>query len=289
MLLTRRNFLIAAGAMSAVPSRAAMSHPIAARLSRELEVVTDCASKAAIEGTLARLGKLPLPSVGNLVVVNVAGRFLAAYRDGEPELESRVVVGREGWQTPDLVTSVASVTLNPTWTVPETILRAEGWRSEISSDPDWAERNGFDVIVGGRRLAPGRVEAVELAKLTLVQRPGPDNALGRMKIAMRNAGSIYLHDTNEAGGFDEPDRAGSHGRIRVERALDLAAWVLHAATDEVAELVAAGATAVRTAPTPVSVVIGYFTAWPDSSDRVVFYPDIYRRDGSRCQKENVGP
>ena len=287
MLLSRRHFIAsAAAALSSVPARAALGHPIAERLSRELAVVGDCDSRAAIEGTLTRLGRLPLPSSGRLVVVNVAGRFLAAYRDGEPELESRVVVGRDGWHTPDLATSVASVTLNPTWTVPETILRDEGWRGELASDPGWAERNGFDVLLGGRRVAPDRVGTAELLKATLVQRPGADNALGRMKIAMRNAGSIYLHDTNEPGGFGDPGHAGSHGCVRVELALELAAWVLGASGAEVVDLVSGGSTIVRTTPEPVHVVFGYFTAWPDAVGRIAYYPDIYRRDAARCEQED---
>ncbi|MFC6046503.1 L,D-transpeptidase family protein, partial [Methylobacterium hispanicum] len=226
-------------------------HPIAARLARELEKVSDCTSRSAIRGTLARLGKLALPSSGRVLVVNVAGRFLAAYRDGDPELESRVVVGREGWHTPDLVTSVASVTLNPTWTVPESIVRDEGWRTAISSDPTWADRNGFDVVLDGRRIAPDGAVPVQLAKATLVQRAGADNALGRMKISMRNAGSIYLHDTNAPETFGDPEEPGSHGCVRVELALELAAWVLDARNGEVPDLVATGATVVRTAVAPV--------------------------------------
>ena len=269
-------------------ARSDATHPIAARLARELETATDCTSRAAIEGTLARLGRLALPSSGRLLVVNVAGRFLAAYRDGLPEMESRVVVGREGWQTPDLVTSVASVTLNPTWTVPESIVREEGWRTDIASDPAWADRNGFDLVLDGRRIAPDDIAPSQLAKATLVQRPGSDNALGRMKIAMRNAGSIYLHDTNAPESFGDPEAAGSHGCVRVELALELAAWVLGARTDEISELVSEGATAVRRAVAPVAVVFGYFTAWPDAGGRIVIYPDDYGRDHSRCELEVAG-
>lgn len=291
MTPSRRSFLAIAAAATVFPGRAFAgdAHPIAARLSRELEIATSCGERASIQGTLARLGRLALPSSGRLVVVNIAGRFLAAYRDGEPELESRVVVGREGWRTPDLATSVEAVTLNPTWTVPETILRDEGWRREIASDPDWADRNGFDVVVGGRRVSPGRVGSSDLSRATLVQRPGADNALGRVKIGMRNAGSIYLHSTNAVEGYDDPDRADSHGCVRVEQAVELAAWILGVAPDGLAAELETEARSVKRAFEPVAVVFGYFTAWPDASDKVVFYPDIYNRDGTRCGREDPTP
>lgn len=289
MKFTRRSFLGVMGAAVVRPGTAAAedSHPIAARLARELDGPVDCAERAAIAGTLSRLKRLALPSSGRLIVVNIAGRFLAAYGDGEPELESRVVVGRDGWRTPDLSTTVDAVTLNPTWTVPETILKDEGWRSEIAADPEWAVRNGFDVVIGGRRVQPDRLARGELSRATLVQRPGADNALGRVKISMRNAGSIYLHSTNAVEGYDDPERMDSHGCVRVEQAVELAAWILDASPEALRSEIEADVRAVRRGPRPVAVVFGYFTAWPDASGKVVFYPDVYRRDAGRCDEEDT--
>lgn len=289
MKFTRRSFLgvMAAAAVRPDPATAEDVHPIAARLARELDGPVDCAERAAIVGTLSRLKQLALPSSGRLIVVNIAGRFLAAYGDGEPELESRVVVGRDGWRTPDLSTTVDAVTLNPTWTVPETILRDEGWRSEIAADPEWAVRNGFDVVIGGRRVPPDRLARGELSRATLVQRPGADNALGRVKISMRNAGSIYLHSTNAVEGYDDPERTDSHGCVRVEQAVELAAWILDASPEVLRSEIEADVRAVRRGPRPVAVVFGYFTAWPNASDKIVFYPDVYRRDATRCDEEDT--
>ena len=289
MKFTRRSFLgvMAAAAVRPDPATAEDVHPIAARLARELDGPGDWAERAAIVGTLSRLKQLALPSSGRLIVVNIAGRFLAAYGDGEPELESRVVVGRDGWRTPDLSTTVDAVTLNPTWTVPETILRDEGWRSEIAADPEWAVRNGFDVVIGGRRVPPDRLARGELSRATLVQRPGADNALGRVKISMRNAGSIYLHSTNAVEGYDDPERTDSHGCVRVEQAVELAAWILDSWPDALRSEIEADVRAVRRGPRPVAVVVGYFTAWPDAADKIVFYPDVYRRDATRCDEEDT--
>jgi murein L,D-transpeptidase YcbB/YkuD len=107
-----------------------------------------------------------------------------------------------------------------------------------------------------------------------------------VKIAMRNAGSIYLHSTNAVEGFDDADRTDSHGCVRVEQAVELAAWILGVQPDGLASELDADVRAVRHGPEPVAVVFGYFTAWPDAADKVVFYPDVYRRDASRCDQED---
>ena len=58
------------------------------------------------------------------------------------------------------------------------------------------------------------------------QPPGPSNALGKIKFTMYNPQNIYLHDTNNRGLFDARSRFLSHGCIRTEHILDLAAELL---------------------------------------------------------------
>lgn len=234
--------------------------------------------EAALTGTLERLSKMSIPLDGRLVLVNIAARTLAAYDSGEPVMESRVVIGREGWKTPDLSTSVDYVRANPTWTVPESIVKANGWRAKLRSNPVWFSRNGFDVVVGGKTMDP-RDGAADAATATFVQRPGSDNALGRLKVGLVNSGGIYLHDTNDPDAYE---RRGveSHGCIRVESITELAGWMLGKDPSEVQELIESGDQANRKPAFPVRVVVGYFTAWPDAEGKVHFFRDIYHRDPS---------
>lgn len=231
---------------------------------------------AALAGTLERLRKMSIPLDGKLVLVNIAARTLAAYDNGEPVLESRVVIGREGWKTPDLSTSVDYVRANPTWTVPESIVKANGWRAKLRSNPGWFSRNGFNVVVGGKTMEP-QDGAAGAATATFVQRPGSDNALGRLKIGLINSGGIYLHDTNDPDAYD---RRGveSHGCIRVESITELAGWMLGKDKSEVQDFIESGDEANRKPAASVRVVVGYFTAWPDAEGKVHFFRDIYRRD-----------
>lgn len=232
---------------------------------------------AALRGTLARLNEMSIPAEGRLILVNVASRTLAAYEDGNPVLESRVVIGKEGWRTPDLSTSVDYVRVNPTWTVPESIVKANGWRARLASNPSYFAKNGFDVVVRGRAIDPRDVADGDVRTATFVQRPARNNALGRIKIGLVNTGGIYLHDTNDKAAYD---RSGvdSHGCIRVERVRDLAAWILGKDKADVAQWIEADDRANRKPEKPVKVVVGYFTAWPDGEGKVHYYTDIYNRD-----------
>ncbi|MBI5726754.1 MAG: L,D-transpeptidase family protein, partial [Ignavibacteriales bacterium] len=60
-----------------------------------------------------------------------------------------------------------------------------------------------------------------------VQDPGAGNALGKIKFLFSNRFSIYLHDTPTRGPFSQSVRAVSHGCVRVEKPMELAAFLLH--------------------------------------------------------------
>lgn len=85
-----------------------------------------------------------------------------------------------------------------------------------------------------------------------------DTALGQMKLVMPNSYNVYLHDTPNKKLFEQPIRAFSHGCIRVDKALTLAAALLGRPVDVEA---ASGKTA---------------TVAP--SRQVEFHTDIYDRD-----------
>ena len=234
--------------------------------------------EAALRGTLDRLARARPPATGRAVVIDIPSQHLAAYEDGRIKLESRVVVGDPSWRTPDLDTSVTFVRFNPTWTVPESILRARSWRERLSTDPGYFERMRVDVEVGGR-LVSASSAAGEAGRATrFVQRPGPGNALGRVKLGLAAGNAVYLHDTSDPEGFDEDARALSHGCVRVERAMDVAAWALGMDPARADDLLNADDRTERHPATPVRVVTTYFTAWPDDYGRVRYYEDVYRLD-----------
>jgi len=116
----------------------------------------------------------------------------------------------------------------------------------------------------------------------VVQRPGPDNALGQAKFIFPNPHFVFLHDTNHRDHFDDQVRTFSSGCIRIEYPMEFARLVLDdpdwddAAIQGVIE---SGQTKTVYLNEPLPVFILYWTVDPLTEDGVPrFLPDVYDRD-----------
>jgi murein L,D-transpeptidase YcbB/YkuD len=94
--------------------------------------------------------------------------------------------------------------------------------------------------------------------------------------------NVYLHDTPARKLFAKSTRDFSSGCIRIERPLDLAAFLLEQDVDWSVERIKA-ALATQKEQTvrlsiPVPVHIQYWTAWVDVDGVVSFRKDLYARD-----------
>lgn len=220
------------------------------------------------------------------VVVNIAGFRVGYVRDRKLRWDSRVVVGRAARQTPIFRGDMTYIDINPTWTVPPTILR-EDILPKLRKDPGYLRRENISVIArDGSRVDPASVNWSAYKRgvpYTLRQEPGPQNSLGRIKLMFPNSHSVYLHDTPAKALFAQAERSFSSGCIRVEDPLALAEWVLDDPAWNRAALEAAVATN-RTRrvnlKTPVPVLLVYLTATADPSGIARFYRDVYGRDAA---------
>jgi murein L,D-transpeptidase YcbB/YkuD len=77
---------------------------------------------------------------------------------------------------------------------------------------------------------------------SIVQLPGPGNALGQLKLDMPNRYNVYLHDTPMKELFSRDNRRQSHGCVRVQNPRELAALLLQHPLDWVNQAIAAGYT-----------------------------------------------
>ena len=117
------------------------------------------------------------------------------------------------------------------------------------------------------------------------QDPGPDNALGLVKIMFPNPYLVYLHDSPAKSLYDKDARAFSSGCIRVQKPFELAELVLN---DPVQwnqrpfsdVVVASSKTRTVNLAKPVPVLILYWTAQPRPDGQVVFRNDVYGRDAA---------
>ena len=183
----------------------------------------------------------------------------------------RTVVGKPGrTATPQLAETVTAVVFNPTWTVPQSIVKGEGLGVKALSNPGWARANGYKAT----KAADGTI--------TVVQQPGDNNALGRMKIDMPNPHAIYLHDTPSKQYFEADVRAFSHGCIRTERAVELGMTmaILGAKmpTDQAAEISRSGTYTKVDMTRTFPVYITYFTYARSIDGQLKPFADLYGRD-----------
>lgn len=229
---------------------------------------SEAARRAQLRANLERWRWMPRDLGPRHVLVNVPAFSLKLVKDGRTVEERPVIVGKRSTPTPQFATAISGVILNPWWEVPKSIV-AESVGSLVARHPARAAAQGYVV----QRNADGSVR--------YRQKPGPQNALGQMKLFMPNPFSVYLHDTPARSKFDEAERAFSHGCIRVKGAVDFAALLL--ADDpswtraQIDRVLAAGDSTRVTLSRAVPVHVVYFTV-ATRDGALAYYGDPYRRD-----------
>ena len=238
-----------------------------------------------IEVTLERLRQEPRAFGATHIEVNVASQLMTLYEDNQPSLDMRVVVGDIKHQTPNMVTSVAAITVNPAWTVPPSIARKE-ILPKLKRDPQYLAKQNLHIVdaasTGASDTTGSGIDWSKFGKsfpFRLRQQPGPDNALGKLKFNLTDQDAIYMHDTPQRTFFKRSYRALSHGCIRLEQPDALANHLLTAEwRDKLPGLIADGNTRTVMLRRSLPVYLRYLTAWVQSDGSVAFRADIYGAD-----------
>jgi murein L,D-transpeptidase YcbB/YkuD len=243
-------------------------------LTRELRLMR-------IRANLERWRWLPRDLGATRLEVRVPQLEVAFYQaEGVPSTRA-VIVGARATPSPSFAAELRSVTLNPTWTPPSSILINE-LLPRFRRNPGLADREGFDVIgADGAIVAPSAVNwSARPFPYQLRQRAGAANALGHVRFDLPNPFAVYLHDTPNRGLFARTDRALSHGCIRVEDPVGLAEAVIDAPewrSDAIEASIETGETTTITLAQPVGIYVLYLTA-AANGDQIVYFDDLYRRD-----------
>jgi len=249
------------------------THPDYARLRDELAVTpaSEANKRKLIRANMDRWRWLGQDLGRQYLITNVP-EFQLRLTVGDQIISTyRTIVGKPGrTATPQLAEMVSGVVFNPTWTVPQSIVRGEGLGERVLSNPAWARRKGYV----GTRGANGYI--------TVVQQPGPGNSLGLMKLEMPNPHAIFFHDTPSRHLFNNEQRALSHGCIRTERALELAMTMAilgrGATRDEAVEIATSGVYTKVPITREMPAYITYFTMATDIDGNLRTFDDIYDRD-----------
>ncbi len=201
---------------------------------------------------------------GEHLVVNIPQFELMVYSGDSLAWSCPVVVGKDANRTAVFQADMRYIVFSPYWNVPASILQKEILPA-MSRNPDYLRQNDMEWQGKGVR-----------------QRPGPENALGRVKFLFPNSFSMYLHDTPAKTLFSQEKRAFSHGCIRVSEPRRLAMHLLRNDTawtaQRIDEAMSSGVERHVRLGRPVPVSIIYLTAWVDDSGRIQFRDDIYQKD-----------
>jgi L,D-transpeptidase YcbB len=235
-----------------------------------------------LRANLERWRWLPRDLPASRVEVRVPQFEVVLMRPDNAPLVHAAIVGARNAPTPSFAAEIRSVTINPTWTPPHSILVNE-LLPRFRRDPNAAEREGFDVIAAnGAVVAPSAIDwSARPFPYQLRQRPGAANALGRIRFDLPNPFAIYLHDTPNRALFARTDRALSHGCIRVAEPAGLAEAVINApewTRAEIEAAIATGESRTVALSAPVAIFVLYLTAAAGEDGQVAYVRDLYGRD-----------
>lgn len=224
------------------------------------------------------------------VVVNIPEFVLRVFaKDQKVALRMNVIVGKAyQHKTPVFAKDMRYIVFRPYWNVPPSIVRGEVVPA-IEKNRNYIASKNFEVTDhSGKVITSGTISDSVLAqlragRLSVRQKPGPDNALGLVKFLFPNEHSVYLHSTPAPQLFSQARRDFSHGCIRVQKPAELAAYILRNQPPWTLEKVRA---AMQSGPNnqqvnlavPVPVLILYETAVVEEDGTVHFFSDIYGYD-----------
>ena len=224
------------------------------------------------------------------VLVNVAAFQLEAVERHQVELRHRVIAGKPERQTPTVRATIKALNFFPYWRVPDSVASLD-LIPRLMKEPEYLQKEQIRVLTGsfsGPQIDPANIDwrMADTNKIKFRQDPGPQNALGLVRLDMPNSEGVYMHDTPMKPLFNQRGRAFSAGCVRVQDVFTLAEWVARnepgwEQPGRAQEILNAGQAYDLNLTRPVPVYFTYITAWAEPDGRVQFRPDIYGRDGLR--------
>ena len=225
-------------------------------------------------------------AVPEYVLINIPAYELQVVALDSVRRRHRVVVGAPHTPTPTLSSVISHFTLAPDWHVPRSIATRE-MLPRLQQDAGYLARNNYALYDDqGRLLDATTIHWAGVTTgsfaYTIRQSAGCENALGNVVFRFANPYAVYLHDTPLRQLFARPYRALSHGCIRLEQPMELAAYLLRREGRPV-QLPSEAACARQPRPHDVRLTHGLplyirYATCAAERGRLVFYPDIYHRD-----------
>lgn len=240
------------------------------------------------------------------VWVNLAAMRLYAIDTKEDSLEMKICGGSTKHKSPQLISRIERIDMNPYWNIPFNIIKKE-IAPLHAQDTAYFTRNKYRIFEkeSGKELHPKDVTRRMLLSgdYRIRQDNGDGNSLGRLIFRFPNNFAVFLHDTNNKSAFKRKRRTVSHGCIRVEHPLDLAVFLLDKPEDKQIDKIRTAIglppldpeTEIDTTSTSpklgimkvepkIPVFITYYTLYPNLKGELISYPDLYGYDEVILQK-----
>jgi murein L,D-transpeptidase YcbB/YkuD len=223
------------------------------------------------------------------VVVNLPSLQVEAIENGKVVHHYVAIVGDPEHPSPEIQAHIQVVNLNPTWTVPTSIIKKE-IIPHMRRDPSYLKRAKIRMLdASGNEVDPATINwnTDRAADYTLRQDSGASNSLGSIRIGMPNKLAVYMHDTPGKALFGGDYRFLSHGCVRVQGVYDFAQWILEGtpggpsgAWDKDALLagVKTGDRLDIKVTRQMPVIWVYLTGWSNAEGQAFFRDDVYGLD-----------
>lgn len=241
---------------------------------------TPAEAAAVLRRTASSMRELRDENLPDAVLVNLPSQTVTLVRDSAKVFDMRAVVGRPSRETPLLRDRITHVIVNPTWTVPPTVLKED--KLPMLRSRGTPGISNAVVYLDGEVVAPEIIDwsLVTPGRVRIVQQPGDHNALGRFRFNLTNPLNIYLHGTNEPRLFDRELRTISSGCVRLQDARMMAETLLApqgVSADRIERLLASGEPRWVKLENPLPVRFTYWMATIDEAGTIRLHPDVYDR------------
>jgi len=230
------------------------------------------------------------------VVVNIPSANVEAIENGVVVRRYIAVVGKPDHASPVVSTRIVSININPTWTVPSSIVKNE-MIPHIQANPGYLAKEHIRIFDStGAEIDPATIDWArsEAKAFTLRQDSGAGNSLGTLRIDMPNKDAVYMHDTPSKSLFASSLRFGSHGCVRVSKVQELAAWLMENntapdqqsgepsgwTTDTIGAAITLGTRINVKLVKPVPVAWVYLTGYATPDHVIHFRSDVYNLDNA---------
>jgi L,D-transpeptidase YcbB len=261
---------------------------VAGETLKEINVAAEVRA-AALAASAERASAFNFLFGDRYVVVNLPSTEVEAVENGQVVHRYVAIVGDTEHPSPQIAAHVSHVTLNPTWTLPISIIKKE-IIPRMQRDPGYLARQKIRILDASNvEVDPKSIDWTtnRAANYTLRQDSGSGNSLGVIRISMPNKLAVYMHDTPGKRLFGADYRFLSHGCVRVQDVFDYAEWLLEGAHtadggdwDKTAMLakVKEGTRFDIKVERPTPVIWVYLTGWANADGVAHFRNDVYGLD-----------